>query len=75
MKKTLSTLLLLCLLALNAFCQTKFSDETKKFIEYNNNTIVLKNALLIDGKGLSAKPGQTIIISHGKIEWMENAGE
>ncbi len=70
MKKKLSSLLLLCLLVLTAFSQIKFSDETKKFIEYSSNTTVLKNALLIDGMGHPAKPGQSIIISHGKIEWI-----
>ncbi len=53
-----------------AFAQIKFSDETKKYIEYNDSITVFKNALLIDGKGNAAKPHQTIIISNGKIDWV-----
>jgi len=52
------------------FAQQKFSDETKKYIEYNDSINVFKNALLIDGKGNDAKPHQTIIISNGKIVWI-----
>jgi imidazolonepropionase-like amidohydrolase len=53
-----------------AFSQTAFSDETKKYIEYNDSVIVFKNALLIDGKGNPSKPNQTVIISNGKIQWI-----
>ena len=54
------------------FSQIKFSDETKKFIEYNDSITVFKNALLIDGRGNAARPHQTIIISNGKIDWVGN---
>lgn len=50
--------------------QVKFSDETRKYIEYSDSIIVFKNALLIDGKGNAARPSQTIMISHGKIGWI-----
>lgn len=53
-----------------AFAQIKFSDETKKYIDYNDSITVFKNALLIDGKGSAAKPHQTIIIRNGKIDWV-----
>jgi imidazolonepropionase-like amidohydrolase len=53
-----------------AFAQIKFSDETKKYIDYNDSITVFKNALLIDGKGNASKPHQTIIISKGKIDWV-----
>ena len=53
-----------------SFSQIKFSDETKKYIEYNDSVIVFKNAFLIDGKGNAARPHQTIIISNGKINWI-----
>jgi len=56
--------------AVHAFSQIKFSDETKKYIEYKDSITVIKNALLIDGKGNAAKPHQTIIISNGKIDWV-----
>jgi imidazolonepropionase-like amidohydrolase len=53
-----------------AFAQVKFSDETKKYIEYNDSISVFRNALLIDGKGNASKQHQTIIISKGKIDWV-----
>lgn len=56
--------------SISTFSQIKFSDETKKFIEYNDSITVFKNALLIDGKGNAAIPHQTIIISNGKIDWV-----
>ncbi len=50
--------------------QVNFSDETKKYIDYNDSVTVFKNALLIDGKGNPAKPHQTVIIRNGKIDWI-----
>ncbi len=70
MKKILLSLILFCLLAAPAFSQIKFSDETKKYIEYNDPVTVFKNGLLIDGKGNAAKPHQTVISSRGKIDWV-----
>lgn len=69
MKKTLLSLLILCLVA-PAFSQIKFSDETKKYIDYDDSVTVFKNSLLIDGKGNPSKPHQTVIISKGKINWV-----
>ena len=70
MIKVSLTFLLLSFLTLHGFSQIKFSDETKKYIEYNDSITVFKNALLIDGKGNAAKPNQTIIINQGKIVWV-----
>ena len=70
MKKTLLFLMVCFLFAVPVFSQTTFSDETKKYIEYNYTITVLKNGLLIDGKGNAAKPHQTVIISNGKIDWV-----
>lgn len=70
MKKIWISLIIVCLLVTPAFAQIKFSDETKKYIEYNDPITVFKNGLLIDGKGNAAKPHQTIIISNGKIDWV-----
>jgi imidazolonepropionase-like amidohydrolase len=70
MNKILFALTVMCLFAAAAFSQIKFSDETKKYIEYNDPVIVFKNGLLIDGKGNAAKPHQTVIISNGKIDWV-----
>ena len=70
MKKTSLVFILVCFLATQALPQTTFSDETKKYIDYNDSITVFKNALLIDGKGNAAKPNQTIIISNGKIQWI-----
>lgn len=53
-----------------SFSQITFSDETKKYIEFSDDVIVLKNGLLIDGKGSAAKPQQTVIIRLGKIDWI-----
>ena len=70
MKKTSLVFILVCIFTATVFSQTTFSDETKKYIEYNDSVTVFKNALLIDGKGNAAKPNQTIIISNGKIQWI-----
>ena len=70
MKKILLFLMVSYFLEAPAFSQTTFSDETKKYIEYNYPVTVLKNGLLIDGKGNAAKPHQTVIISNGKINWV-----
>ena len=63
-------LFLICVFATPTFSQIKFSDETKKYIDYNDSVTIFKSALLIDGKGNAAKPHQTIIISNGKIDWV-----
>ena len=70
MKKTLLFLTVLNFLAAHVFSQTTFSDETKRYIEYNDPVTVLKNGLLIDGKGNAAKSHQTVIISNGRIDWI-----
>ncbi|MGB5006998.1 MAG: amidohydrolase family protein [Ferruginibacter sp.] len=70
MNKRLIALSILCFFTTVVFSQIKFSDETKKYIEYNDPVIVFKNGLLIDGKGNTARPHQTVIISNGKIEWL-----
>jgi imidazolonepropionase-like amidohydrolase len=70
MKHLLIFFLFCCIFSSGVFAQTKFSDETKKYIEYNDSITVFKNALLIDGKGTAAKPHQTVIISNGKITWV-----
>ncbi len=72
MNKFLISLIVSCIFSIAAFAQTTFSDETKKFIEYNDSITVFKNALLIDGKGNAAKAHQTVIISNGKIDWTGN---
>jgi imidazolonepropionase-like amidohydrolase len=70
MKKALAFFAVTLFFSAFVFAQRKFSDETKKYIEYNDSIIVFKNALLIDGKGNAAKPRQTIVISNGKIDWI-----
>ena len=70
MKKTLLFFIVTYFLTAPAFSQIKFSDETKKYVEYNDPVTVFKNGLLIDGKGSVAKPNQTVIISNGKIDWV-----
>ena len=70
MRKIILVMILAGLFTTLVFSQTTFSDETKKYIDYNDSITVFKNALLINGKGNAAKPGQTIIISNGKIKWI-----
>ena len=70
MQKTLLIFVIALLTGTPAFMQLKFSDETKKYIEYNDPVTVFKNGLLIDGKGNAAKPHQTVIIRNGKIDWV-----
>ena len=70
MKKIFLPLIFFCFFASFSFSQTKFSDETKIYIEYNDSIMVFKNALLIDGKGNPAKPHQTVIVRDGKINWV-----
>ncbi|MFZ1306517.1 MAG: hypothetical protein WAR80_11795, partial [Ferruginibacter sp.] len=70
MQKTFFFFIVAYFLAAPAISQIKFSDETKKYIEYNDPVMVFKNGLLIDGKGNAAKPHQTVIISNGKIDWV-----
>ena len=72
MKKIIFALFVGCVLSIAAFSQNTFSDETKKYIEYNDSVTVFKNALLIDGKGNAARPHQTVIIRNGKIDWVGN---
>ncbi len=68
--KKLTFFIAACFLSAPGFSQIKFSDETKKYIEYNDSITVFKNGLLIDGKGNAAKPHQTVIIGNGKINWV-----
>src|SRR5512145_2373230 len=70
MQKNLIFFIIASFFVVTAFSQIRFSDETKKYIEYNDPVMVFKNGLLIDGKGNAAKPHQTIIISNGKIDWV-----
>jgi imidazolonepropionase-like amidohydrolase len=72
MKKILIFFIVTYFFTVPAFAQIKFSDETKKYIDYNDSITVFKNALIIDGKGNAAKPHQTIIISNGKIDWVDD---
>jgi imidazolonepropionase-like amidohydrolase len=70
MKALLWTAMTICLSSNLCFSQVNFSNETKKYIDYNDPVTVFKNALLIDGKGSPAKPQQTVIIRNGKIDWI-----
>ena len=57
-------------LSASGFSQIRFSEETKKYIEFSDSITVFKNALLIDGRGNPASPHQTIIFSRGRIDWL-----
>lgn len=64
------SLIFYSLLTAPVFSQLTFSQETKKYIEYNDSITVFRNALLIDGKGNAVKPHQTVVIRKSKIEWV-----
>lgn len=49
MQKSLLLIIVGYFFAVPVFSQIKFSDETKKYIEYNDSITVFKNGLLIDG--------------------------
>jgi len=70
MKHLLLSLLLTTAALHTVSAQTKFSDETKKFIEYSDSVIAIRNVLLIDGKGNPSKANQTLILNHGTIAWV-----
>lgn len=70
MQKVFLAFLFLFFFTSHSFSQMKFSDETNRYIEYNDSITVFKNALLIDGRGNAAKPHQTIIVMNGKINWI-----
>jgi imidazolonepropionase-like amidohydrolase len=70
MKALLWMAITICLSANLCFSQVNFSDESKKYIDFNAPVIIFKNVLLIDGKGSPAKPRQTVIIRNGKIDWI-----
>lgn len=70
MKKIFISIALWCLFILPSHSQVQLSDETKKYIDFSDEIIVFRNALLIDGKGNAPKPQQTVIIHGGKIDWI-----
>ena len=64
----------LVLLTLAAFAPTlvaqrpdSLSEEVRQYVAVDTGTVVLTNALLIDGTGGTPKVGQTIVIRDGKI--------
>lgn len=49
--KTVTFFIITFFLSAPVFSQIKFSNGTKKYIEYSDSITVFKNALLTDGKG------------------------
>lgn len=43
------------------------SPNVKKFISYDQSTLLFKNALLYDGTGSDPKPNQDVLIKGGTI--------
>ena len=70
MTKASFVILVLSFVTLHSSSQSRFSNETKKYIEYQDSITVFKNALLIDGKGGASRPHQTVITTNGKINWI-----
>lgn len=56
--------------SLSGICQSRYSDLVKQFVDYDTPVLALRHALLIDGTGGTPKPGQTVIIRKGKIDWV-----
>jgi len=70
MRRWLPTLLLAVLVSAQA--QT-FSPEVKQFIKFDDPVIALTHVRVLEGTGAQPKDDQTIVLSHGKIEWLGNA--
>ena len=66
MKKLLLAGLYL-LIALQAMSQTSFSDQVKKFIDYDSSFIAFTHCRLADVKNLKVLEDQTVIIRNGII--------
>jgi imidazolonepropionase-like amidohydrolase len=53
--------------ALAAQRPDSLSEEVRRYVALDTNTVVLSNVLLIDGTGGAPRPGHTVIIRDGKI--------
>ena len=71
MRKQLAVLV--SLLGVTSAAQT-FSPAVKQFIKVDAPVVALTHVRVIDGTGAPARDDQTVIISHGKIESVGNAG-
>ncbi|HJQ25595.1 MAG TPA: amidohydrolase family protein [Blastocatellia bacterium] len=65
--KTITILLLLLIVAVNAFAQSSTS-ERQQFIRVDAPVVALAHVRVIDGTGAAPRDDQTIVISGGKIE-------
>lgn len=64
MKKFLTLLLLIVAEAGNA---QNFSENSKRFVAYQQESFAITNIILIDGKGTAPQTGVTILVKGGKI--------
>jgi imidazolonepropionase-like amidohydrolase len=55
-----------------AFAQT-LSPEVKEFVKVDAPVIALEHVRVIDGTGAPARPDQTIVVAHGKIDSISDA--
>jgi imidazolonepropionase-like amidohydrolase len=54
-------------ISLLALCQTSFSDQVKKYIDYDSSFIALTHCQLADVKNLKVLEDQTVIVRNGII--------
>jgi imidazolonepropionase-like amidohydrolase len=73
MRKVVLSWLAIMFCSLPAFPQTP-SPEVRKFIKVDSPVIALTHVRVIDGSGGAAREDQTIIISKGKIQSIDVAG-
>ena len=52
-----------------------YSDSVLRYVKHNYETIVLRNATIIDGTGAPAKKKRTIIVKSGKFHAIGNDDE
>ncbi|MDX1409920.1 MAG: hypothetical protein R3330_17345, partial [Saprospiraceae bacterium] len=64
----------LILSSVSASTQT-FSPAVSQFIVHSNETIAFENAIVIDGTGVPARAGQTVVVESGIITALGPAGE
>jgi imidazolonepropionase-like amidohydrolase len=69
MKKILPTVIvffLVCIVSPCLFGQN-FSDNSKRFISFQEQSFAINNVILLDGKGSSPQTSMTVVVKNGKI--------
>src|SRR5579885_2567596 len=70
-------LTLAALLAAATFCNVApaqtLSPEVRGFVKVDSPVVALTHVRVIDGTGAAAREDQTVVVSHGKIEFVSDA--